>query len=912
MIVRAHDPKWTAAERYLDQALELEPQQQEAWLAELDGTHPAIARTVRGLLAERDALNAAGFMSDSLFSSPQDLALAVRAIVSEQALALKPGAIVGPYRLLHEIGHGGMSSVWLAERSDGQLKREVALKLPYIGPRMHVESFLRERDMLAALTHPQIARLYDAGISEAGQPYLAMEYVEGTVLLRHCDERHLTIGERLRLFLQVLEAMQFAHARLIIHRDLKPSNILVTPQGRVTLLDFGIGKLLTDGAAHATHLTQAPGRALTPDYASPEQIAGESLGAASDIYSLGVIVYELLTGSRPYRLKRESQAALEEAILTEDLRRPSQAEFSAESATARGTSVRALARALAGDLDIIVLKALKRNPCERYASVTAFAQDISNHLHSLPVSARPDSYWYRVGRFVTRHKIPVIAASASLLAVLSGAGIAIWNARAAAMERDLAVAFAERNDAVTDFLGAVIREAAASPTPVNVSEMLMRSEQLALEDTGDSPENRAAVLSLLSDQYFALGNSKRTAELTQRALALLASSPDRALRSRLVCNHALARSELGYSSEAVASILRELRGLDSDPETASICLLNLTEICWVSRTPEEALRYAREGLERYQQVPRPRGNLGPMLLEMVAYSYHMNGHNSEANAYFEQALEKYRESGTDRRPPAVVLRGNWALAIAKAGMPRRALQLYDEMFRIEAHRDPSVRVSLSRTVLGSRGRALAAVGRFAEARVAVEEACRVSEQQDEPMGRLQCAIDLAYLAVETGALAQASEQLQRADQLINLDLAPSSPLMLRRSEIEGRLELASGHYTHARTLFDRVLATKVISPWRFSAELGKAEIELATGHSAAAIREARQALQTASAIQGSLPYSNQTGLAALMLGRALQSQGDRARAQQALQTAITHLSNTVDANHPELARAQRLLSGLSL
>ena len=313
-----------------------------------------------------------------------------------------------------------MSSVWLAERSDGQLKREVALKLPLTGPRMQVERFLRERDILAALTHPNIARLYDAGISEIGQPYLAMEYVAGTQLIDSCDERLLGIRERLRLFVQVMEAVQFAHAELVIHRDLKPSNILVTSDGRVVLLDFGIGKLLTEETAEETELTQMSGRLFTPGYASPEQIGGQPLTTASDIYSLGVVLYELLTGVRPYRLKYESRAALEEAILKEDLRRPSQNKFSPQVAAARGTSQRALARTLAGDLDTIVLKALKRNPQERYASVSAFAQDVINHLHKLPVSARPDSLWYRMGRFTARYKVPVAAASVALLALLAG------------------------------------------------------------------------------------------------------------------------------------------------------------------------------------------------------------------------------------------------------------------------------------------------------------------------------------------------------------------------------------------------------------------------------------------------------------------------------------------------------------
>ncbi|HEY6927794.1 MAG TPA: serine/threonine-protein kinase [Steroidobacteraceae bacterium] len=427
----------TEVEAYFDQALELDPRERECLLAELAKQQPEIAQGVRILLAELQALNTAGFLLESPPCSAEKLLPVVVHVAS--------GDRVGPYSLICEIGQGGMSSVCLAQRDDGQFKREVALKLPVLGPRMQLERFIRERDMLAALTHPNIARLYDAGVTASGQPYLAMEYVAGTTLTRSCDERQLALRERLSLFVQVLQTVQFAHAGLIIHRDLKPSNILVTPQGRVVLLDFGIGKLLTGDSTDETHLTQLAGRAFTPYYASPEQITGQPLGTASDIYSLGVILYELLTGNRPYRPTHESRAALEEDIIKADLRRPSQADISTDSAVARGTSPRSLARALAGDVDNIVLKALKKNPDDRYASASAFAQDVTNYLGSLPVSARPDNTWYRVSRFTVRHKIPVIGASVAATALLAGAALATWQARTAS---EAAVRYLERLTAV--------------------------------------------------------------------------------------------------------------------------------------------------------------------------------------------------------------------------------------------------------------------------------------------------------------------------------------------------------------------------------------------------------------------------------------------------------------------------------
>ena len=280
---------------------------------------------------------------------------------------LEAGDRVGPYRLLRPIGSGGMADVWLAERDDGAFAREVALKLPLVSRlrRDLAVRFARERDILARLEHPHIARFYDAGVSADGLPYLAMEYVDGRPITTWCDEHRVDLAGRIQLFAQVLSAVQFAHANLVIHRDLKPSNILVTDDGQVRLLDFGIAKLLAadEERAPETQLTRSSGRALTPEYASPEQMRGEALTIASDVYSLGVVLFEVLVGSRPYRLKIESAAQLEEAILAADPLRPS-ANVTDAAAASRGVSPRRLAKQLAGDLDTVVLKALAKSPGE--------------------------------------------------------------------------------------------------------------------------------------------------------------------------------------------------------------------------------------------------------------------------------------------------------------------------------------------------------------------------------------------------------------------------------------------------------------------------------------------------------------------------------------------------------------------
>jgi serine/threonine-protein kinase len=293
--------------KLLDVALELDPAQRESWIASLSPEEQALAEPLREMLANDDKLAA-------------DPRFAQLPRMSQHEEVANQGEVVGPYRLLHEIGRGGMGSVWLAERSDGSFKRQVALKLPRLAWGAGLaERMAREREIGALLEHPAIGRMYDAGVDERGRPYLAFEYIDGQPIDAWCESQALTLRQRLTLFLQVIKAVAYAHGRLVVHRDLKPSNVLVTLDGQAHLLDFGIAKLLQDASQTGANLTQEQGRVLTPHYASPEQIAGEPITVASDVYSLGVLLYELLTGVLPVAPRRETVAAIEEAVLQGDI-----------------------------------------------------------------------------------------------------------------------------------------------------------------------------------------------------------------------------------------------------------------------------------------------------------------------------------------------------------------------------------------------------------------------------------------------------------------------------------------------------------------------------------------------------------------------------------------------------------------
>jgi serine/threonine-protein kinase len=455
--------RWPQIDALLEEALALPTAQRTRWLASLEGERAALRDTVAQLLAAHDEAEAAAFM-DALPA----LAPSRAGLVQDDPAA---GDTIGPYRLLAPLGHGGMGVVWLAERADGQLKRQVALKLPRLAwGRGVAERLARERDILATLEHPHIARLYDAGVDQHGRPYLALELVAGQPIDVYCRERALRVGERLALLLQAAAAVAHAHAHLVVHRDLKPANILVTSDGQVRLLDFGIAKLLEEGEhTRETALTRVSGAALTLDYASPEQIRGESLTTASDVYSLAVVSYELLTGTRPYRLKRGSAAELEEAI--------SVAEPMPASAVA---SEPALKKVLRGDLDAILNHALKKDPSARYPGVAAFAAEIERFLRHEPVLARPDSRWDRARRLVLRNWLAVGFSFALAMSIVAGAGAAVWQAVRASSESQRALAEVARQQAVRDlYLEATTRlstlAAAGSTTlsePHAVSRML--------------------------------------------------------------------------------------------------------------------------------------------------------------------------------------------------------------------------------------------------------------------------------------------------------------------------------------------------------------------------------------------------------------------------------------------------------
>ncbi len=497
--------QWPRLSALLDIALIQPAHQREAWLAALPAEQADLATELRRMLDAQAGADEASFLG-----RPPASATAA-ALAAEQAdeAPLQASAQIGPYRLVRELGRGGMGSVWLADRSDGQLQRQVALKLPRkVWGGQLAQRMLRERDILATLTHPNIARLYDAGLDSTGRPYLALEYVQGQAIDQYCTHHQLDTRARLGLLLQVISAVAHAHNQLVLHRDLKPANILVSEDGQTHLLDFGIAKLMVDEQAAETALTQLGGRAMTPDYASPEQVRGQPLTTASDVYSLGVVAYGLLCGERPYVLQRGTAAELEEAITHTDIPLAS---------SRAGPPV--LRRALRGDLDAILNKALKKDPAQRYPSAEALGADLTRFLQGQPVLAQPDSTAYRLGKAWRRHRLPIAAGAATALALVAGTGVALWQAQAARAE-------SARANAVQGFLLDIFRtNSARQPDPQKARQTTARE----LLDIGTAridttlasqPEAQAEITQTLRSLYDELGLLEQSVALGRRSVAL--------------------------------------------------------------------------------------------------------------------------------------------------------------------------------------------------------------------------------------------------------------------------------------------------------------------------------------------------------------------------------------------------------
>ena len=510
-------------------ALAVSTAAREAWLDEHCSADAELRGEVAALLAGHERTH--GILDDG--GVKLDLAASFSGPLTDRR--------IGQYRVRREIGRGGMGVVYLAERDDGQFRQRVAVKVLRDSPdaeELH-RRFLGERQILASLSHPNIAQLLDGGVTNGQVPYLVMEYVEGVPITTYCDQRRLSIDARLRLFRDVCTAVHHAHQNLVIHRDIKPGNILVTASGHVTLLDFGIAKLLNPTLGpFATPVTRTAFRPMTPEYASPEQVRGESITTASDVYSLGVVLYELLCGSRPHRATSGGFHELARLVAEQEPERPSVRVAWQETqdpvvpgtqrlepeavAAARGTTVDRLSRRLRGDLDAIVAMALRKEAARRYGSVDLFWQDLQRHLDGLPVLAHRGSRGYRARKFLARHRIQATAGALVAASLIGGTVIAVRQAVVAQDERDRAEQSRAQAENVTDFLVGlfdVMNTRRSRPEAVSADDLVRRGAAQA-ELLGGSPLTQARLLEAIGRVYASMGRYTDAHDALRRSLSV--------------------------------------------------------------------------------------------------------------------------------------------------------------------------------------------------------------------------------------------------------------------------------------------------------------------------------------------------------------------------------------------------------
>lgn len=892
---------WSRVSPLLDAALDLPVSERNAWLAALPAQHADLRDTLATLLARAQSVANAALRVDAL---PRLDTANPDAVASDGAHA--PGDMIGPYRLVRELGVGGMGAVWLADRVDGLMtQRSVALKLPH-GPFRGADlaaRLAREREILATLDHPHIARLYDAGVTSDGQPYLALEHVDGQHIDGYCEQHGLGVPARLQLFLQAAHAVAHAHAQLIVHRDLKPSNLLVDAAGQVKLLDFGIARLLADDRGDAAALTQQGLRAFTPDYASPEQIAGQPVGTRSDVYTLGVLLFELLTGARPYRLKRDTRAALEEAILAAEVPRPSDA-----------VADPALRRALRGDLDTIVTKALKKPPAERYASVDALAEDIARHLSTRPVLAQPDSAWYRGRKFIVRNRLGVGTAAVLLLTVLGGAGVALWQARIAIAER-------QRAEDVKNFVAAIFREASpydgSGKQALTAVDLLKQADKKLASALASQSGARIELANMIGESLLALGDVAAAEPVIVRAVAeasrALPATHVQTLRGLMLQSqvHRLrgrpqqARDDL----DRVLPALRARGGEGAGELATALAHRTLTAIDLGAYAEAEA--FAREGadLALARLGERDPQTVASAVLLALAYRYTKKFEQARVSGEQAWRLAVAVHGETPPHPRVIEARSVYARALGDTGDLVRGTAMLEAA------------VADSRTLLGAKNlQAGILVQNLVDYQLDLGELARADKNAAEALeilGENLAPDSMPYaLTVHTRAMAHLArrnasaahaEATRAAAALDKLVGAAHEATLAARTTIalalllDGRIDAAAEQMA---ALSPQVAALPATSALPARVALARGTIARQRGDPAEALLQ----LQPLAAASAPTPKRQRERMRALaQIGLAQLAQGDAAQAIVSLEAALTEFERLEARLTPAHAEA---LAGL--
>jgi len=934
--------------------VELGPEEMRARLAALEAADPMLARLVSELVA---ADSAAGAFLDAGAAEYAPRLGAFPADPGPESDSA-PGQMIGPYGLVSLLGRGGMGEVWIAERSDGQFEQRVALKLLRKG----IDSegirrrFVQERQVLARLDHPHIARLLDGGTAD-GRPYFVLELVDGQPITEFCRGRRLPLEERLLLVATCCDAVDAAHRRLVVHRDIKPSNVLVTKDGQVKLLDFGIAKVLS-AESGAGDFTQVEERVLTPSYAAPEQILGEPVTTATDVYALGVLLYRLLTGVLPHARASTSAAQLASEVDSETIEKPSRAvgHVDLEQAGLPAHQSAKLPALLEDDLDAIVLKALRREPDRRYPGAAALGADLRRHLAGLRVEARPDTFSYRAGKFVRRHRGGVAAAGLTLLALFAGLAGTVWQARRAE-------ANAHRAERVREFLVRLFQGSDPSRSRgenVSARDLLADGTRRIEGELRGEPEEQAELNDVVAQIHRSLGSMSESQRLAERSIA--ERTQIHGANSPITAKSRLTLAEVRYSKGEVEAAETELRavlpalsaayGADSmetirardtmaaallDEGKVPAALAMMQDVVASRRRrfgpdhPEtgrglqllgqmhEAANHYAEAAAAYQAavdtLARAVGSDNPQtaaarydLAQVLAYV----GRRDEGEKEFQQALAVQRKSLGDHHPET----GQTLIALGLLYINERrypeadaafteALQIFQPLGHFDAG-----------TCLRMLGLSLTAQERYEEAAKRFEEALVVLREKRGPKDQLTLTAlgNLGNVYLRLNQLDAAESRLREAATGLEAMFGAEADQLRAPLNQLGEVLRARGHVEEATALHRRALAIQLKSVGGNSPSVAGTRYQLALDlmaeHDAPSLGEARGLLDEAIAVQRkSDPEHPRLDDMLLASGRLARAQGDAARAGQDLGEAGARYEKHRGAADPRTREARRELGG---
>ena len=964
------DPaRWLRLSPLVDDLLDLPPAARPARLAQLQQTHPDLADELASLLADGGEAQSDRFLTGAV--SPEAAAEG-GAPGADASLA---GQRLGAYVLEVPLGQGGGGSVWRARREDGRFDGAVAIKLLHLSlvGRAGAERFKREGQILARLTHPHIARLLDAGVTPGGQPYLVLELVQGQRIDRHCDQHRLGLAARLALFADVLLAVAHAHTHGVIHRDLKPGNILVTDQGQVKLLDFGIAKLLADEAdtAAATALTHEGGRALTPDYAAPEQLQADGVTTATDVYALGVLLYQLLTGRHPTAPAGAGAAEVMRATLAVEPLRPSRAVLlpaqrpgpidaptaapsaapaeghasastSPDAAAQRDSTPQRLAKALQGDLDTIVLRALQKRPAERYPTVAALAEDLRRHQAHEPVLARPDALAYRARKFVRRHRGAAAAGALVSLAIVAGVAGTVWQARQAQQQRVIAEqqrviaeqqrlraeqqrAAAERQARLaqdeadlTSAMGRLVAVALGpvSDKPVLVADVLDRGQAIAERQFANQPRVKAHLLRALGIMWAEGGDWVRTESMLQAARVASVAAGDVAQTAQADCILAIVSAYKGDFPKAQNQVDAGVAVALAQPaERRSVmieCLTNRSSIADAQGRYGDALADIDAALKA---LGTPRLGEDDSLFDLrIKRAQVLSSTPDMARAVAEYdsllvALKQRGELDITAYNPAL---NNFANVLLRAGQPRRA----DEVLRqlLARQQGPGAGRPREPAEAVNHVLALTQLGRLAEAGALADAVLAQPAVQVSPYVMLRARLAAAELRCDAGDRVRCAQQAAQVEGLLAGKPGGSQELRVRLQLVQARLALMQGRPADARAIADAALvasqAPQVNASRRVLTQLMSAEVALAQGQPTQARQRADQAVADARQAFAGFAQSRPLGLALRLQGQVALAAGDVQAAHLAWQAAVQQLDAALGPDAADARDARLRLAGL--